>query len=273
MARTTSNANSRPLSSPTAAARSTAGPVTGGTVAGGSVAGRTVAGPVARPRQAVRPRLVGVAALALAGALALSGCGSSASGNAGGDGTVKINKESSNSPYQGSVLKRNFDKPDLTLGDTSGQPFDLRTRTAGRATLLFFGYTSCPDVCPTTMGDIGVAMSKLSAEDRKKINVVFVSTDPARDTPQVLRTWLDSMGKDFIGLTGDLEKVKAAAKSLGVLVEDPIVNADGSVTSSHGAQVLAFLPGDDKAHLLYMSNTPLDTYAHDLALLAKGVAA
>lgn len=171
------------------------------------------------------------------------------------------------------MLKKHFDKPDLTLSDTAGQPFDLRTQTAGRATLLFFGYTSCPDVCPTTMGDIGVAMSKLSAEDRKKINVVFVSTDPARDNPTVLRTWLDSMGKDFIGLTGDLDKVKAAAKTLGVLVEDPIVNADGSVTSSHGAQVLAFLPSDDKAHLLYMSNTPLDTYAHDLALLAKGVAA
>ncbi|MEV4612192.1 SCO family protein [Kitasatospora sp. NPDC049258] len=229
----------------------------------------------AKPRPSTRSRLLGAAALALAGAIALTGCGSSAAGNAGtnADGTVKINKAGGSSPYQGSVLKRHFDKPDLTLGDTSGQPFDLRARTAGTATLLFFGYTSCPDVCPTTMGDVGVAMSKLPAEDRKKIDVVFVSTDPARDTPTVLRTWLDSMGKDFIGLTGDLEKVKAAAKSLGVLVEDPIVNADGSVTSSHGAQVLAFLPGDDKAHLLYMSNTPVETYTHDLALLARGVAA
>ncbi|MFJ1706734.1 SCO family protein [Kitasatospora sp. NPDC088346] len=229
---------------------------------------------IAKPRPSTRSRLLGAAAFALAGTLALTGCSSSSSGGAGtGDGAARISKESSDSPYRGSVLKKHFDKPDLTLSDTSGQPFDLRTQTAGRATLLFFGYTSCPDVCPTTMGDIGVAMSKLSAEDRKKINVVFVSTDPARDNPTVLRTWLDSMGKDFIGLTGDLDKVKAAAKTLGVLVEDPIVNADGSVTSSHGAQVLAFLPGDDKAHLLYMSNTPLDTYAHDLALLAQGVAA
>jgi protein SCO1/2 len=81
------------------------------------------------------------------------------------------------------------------------------------------------------------------------------------------------MGKDFIGLTGDLEKVKAAAKPLGVMVEDPVVNKDGTVTSTHGAQVLAFLPSDDKAHLLYLSNSSTEAYTHDLPLLAKGVPA
>ncbi|MFD0348594.1 copper chaperone PCu(A)C [Kitasatospora aburaviensis] len=86
----------------------------------------------------------------------------------------------------------------------------------------------------------------------------------------MLRTWLDSMGGDFIGLTGDLAKVKAAAKSLGIMIEDPVVNADGTVTSTHGAQVLAFLPSDDKAHVLYLSGTEEKTYEHDLPLLAKG---
>ncbi|MFD0529346.1 SCO family protein [Kitasatospora arboriphila] len=140
----------------------------------------------------------------------------------------------------------------------------------GQPVVLFFGYTSCPDVCPTTMGDIGVAMSKLSAEEQKKIDVVFVSTDPERDTPKVLRTWLDSMGKGFIGLTGDLAEVKTAARTVGVAVQDPVVNADGSVTSAHGAQVLAFLPSDDKAHVLWMGSSTVETYSHDLALLAKG---
>ncbi|MCC9309358.1 SCO family protein [Kitasatospora sp. RB6PN24] len=218
-----------------------------------------------------RSRLAGAAALALTAALSLSACGSGSGAHAAGPAAVS--KEASNSPYQGTVLTKHFDKPDLTLTDTSGQPFDLRRRTAGRTTLLFFGYTSCPDVCPTTMGDIGVAMQKLPADQRAKIDVVFVSTDPQRDTPKVLRTWLDSFDKDFIGMTGDLDKVKEAAKSLGILVEDPVVNKDGSVTSSHGAQVLAFLPSDDKAHVLYLSNTDTATFAHDLPLLAKGVAA
>ncbi|MFD8596916.1 SCO family protein [Kitasatospora sp. NPDC059646] len=211
------------------------------------------------------------AALVLGASLALSAC--SSSGGGGEDaGPAKVSKQASASQYRGTVLSKHFDKPDLVLNDTSGQPYDLKARTAGRTVLLFFGYTSCPDVCPTTMGDIGVAMSKLTPEQRQKLDVVFVSTDPERDTPQVLRTWLDSMGKDFVGLTGDLAKVKAAAKPLGILVEDPVVAANGSVTSTHGAQVLAFLPGDDKAHLLYMAGTTVDTYAHDLRLLAEGVA-
>ncbi|MFE9428777.1 SCO family protein [Kitasatospora sp. NPDC006697] len=220
---------------------------------------------------APRRRLAAAAALALTAALSLTACGSGTPSNSGA--AAVVSKEASNSPYQGTVLGKHFDKPDLTLSDTSGQPFDLRQRTAGRTTLLFFGYTSCPDVCPTTMGDIGVAMQKLTAEERAKIDVVFVSTDPQRDTTKVLRTWLDSFDKDFIGMTGDLDKVKAAAKSLGVLVEDPVVNKDGTVTSSHGAQVLAFFPSDDKAHVLYLSNTSQDVFAHDLPLLAKGVPA
>ncbi len=215
-------------------------------------------------------RLLGAAAVGLAAVLSLTACGSGGSGT--GSGTAaKVSKERGDSPYQATVLSKHFDKPDLVLDDTSGQPYDLRKQTAGRSVLLFFGYTSCPDVCPTTMGDIGVAVQKLSPEEQQKIDVVFVSTDPERDTPQVLRTWLDSMGKNFIGLTGDLAKVKAAAKGLGILVEDPVVNKDGSVTSSHGAQVLGFLPSDDKAHLLYLSATSVQAYQHDLPLLAKGV--
>ncbi|MFF1908861.1 SCO family protein [Kitasatospora sp. NPDC058218] len=221
------------------------------------------------PRTLRTARLAGAAAVALAAALTLTACGS----DGGGTGPAKVTQQKADSPYQGTVLNKHFDKPDLQLTDTAGQAYDLRQKTAGRSTLLFFGYTSCPDVCPTTMGDIGVAMTKLSPEERQKVDVVFVSTDPQRDTPQVLRSWLDSMGKDFIGLTGDLARVKAAAKSLGILIEDPVVNADGTVTSTHGAQVLAFLPSDDKAHVLYLSGTEEKTYEHDLPLLARGVAA
>ncbi|MGW6919209.1 SCO family protein [Kitasatospora sp. NPDC054939] len=221
------------------------------------------------PRTTRTARTAGAAAVVLAAALALTSCGS----DGGSTAPAKVTQQKADSPYQGSVLSKHFEKPDLQLTDTSGNAFDLRKQTAGKATLLFFGYTSCPDVCPTTMGDIGVAMKALPPEEREKLNIVFVSTDPERDTPAVLRSWLDSMGKDFIGLTGDLAKVKAAAKSLGILIEDPVVNGDGTVTSTHGAQVLAFLPSDDKAHVLYMSGTEQKTFQHDLPLLAKGVAA
>ena len=82
------------------------------------------------------------------------------------------------------TLDRPFAKPHLVLTDTHGKPFDLVKQTAGRPTLLYFGYTHCPDVCPTTMSDIAVARRKLPAAERDKLQVVFVTTDPTRDTAE-----------------------------------------------------------------------------------------
>jgi Uncharacterized protein SCO1/SenC/PrrC, involved in biogenesis of respiratory and photosynthetic systems len=208
-------------------------------------------------------------ALALAVALGLGACGGTTAGSK--DRDVVAVRQTDDSPYRGTTLTNPFSKPDLVLTDAStGKQFDLRKQTSGKPMLLFFGYTSCPDVCPTTMGDIAVARQKLPAAERDKVDVVFVSTDPVRDTPEHLRTWLDAFDKHFIGLTGDLAKVKKAAKPLGILVEDPVVAKDGTVTSSHGAAVLAFLPSDDKAHVLYLSQSSVDVFVHDLPLLAKG---
>lgn len=126
---------------------------------------RTTARSTARTTAGTR-RLLGAAAVGLAAVLALTACGSG--GSAGAAGNAKVTKETGDSPYQGTVLSKHFDKPDLVLDDTSGQPYDLRKQTAGHSTLLFFGYTSCPDVCPTTMGDIGVAMQKLSPRSSRR---------------------------------------------------------------------------------------------------------
>lgn len=209
-------------------------------------------------------RLTGLAAFV--SALLLSGCGTTSAPTADA-----ANQKQSKSAYQGTELDRPFEKPDLRLTGSDGQPYDLKQRTAGRALLLFFGYTNCPDVCPTTLGDVAVALQKQPQEVRDKIDVVFVTTDPDRDTPEQLNKWLKAFGDRFIGMSGDLTQVKQAAKTLGVSVEDPNVHHDGTVTSSHGTQVLAFLPTDDKAHVLYTSGTPMDSFVKDLPLLAKGV--
>ncbi|MEW2635516.1 SCO family protein [Streptomyces sp. NPDC048389] len=174
-----------------------------------------------------------------------------------------------NSPYRGNALENPFAKPELVLTDGAGQPFDLRKQTAGKTTLVFFGYTNCPDVCPTTVGDISVALAKQTAEVRDSVRVVFVTTDPERDTPESLKKWLAGFGPNFTGLSGDLERVKKAALSLGISVEDPKRRHDGTVTSAHGAQVAASLLADDKAHVVYTSGTTVEDFAHDLPLLAK----
>ncbi|PWK65108.1 protein SCO1/2 [Streptomyces sp. CG 926] len=218
------------------------------------------------PRALTRPRLA-TAVTVSAALLFLAGCGTT---DKAGDGTkpAAVSKNDA-SPYKGTVVDPAFPKPDLRLTDTTGKPYDLREQTAGKTTLVFFGYTNCPDVCPTTMGDIAAALAKQPADVRDNTRVVFVTTDPERDTPESLGAWLKAFGPNFTGLSGDLEQVKKAARGLGVLVEDPKMKHDGTMMSSHGAQVVAFTPADGKAQLVYTAGTTVDDYAHDLPLLAK----
>ncbi|MFI9103879.1 SCO family protein [Streptomyces fildesensis] len=205
--------------------------------------------------------------VALAAVAALAGCGSSS-----GDSKEPLAVVSGAASKPGTLLDDPFSKPRLTLTDTHGKPYDLVKETAGRPVLLFFGYTHCPDVCPTTMSDLAIAKSRLSKPDQEKLRVVFVSTDPARDTPQRLGSWLAAQDKDFIGLTGDFGTIQKAAKSVGVGIEKPVTEKDGSITVTHGAEVLAFWPKDDKGHVLYMSGTTSDEFAADLPKLIRSEA-
>src|SRR5262249_43299152 len=104
--------------------------------------------------------------------------------------------------YRGGVITPPLAKPRFVLTDTSGAPFDFWERTQGFVTLLFFGYTYCRDQCPLHMANIGSALKTLPSGFADKVKLVFVTTDPARDTPAVLRHWLDRFDRRFIGLTG-----------------------------------------------------------------------
>ena len=107
------------------------------------------------------------------------------------------------------------ERPEFTLTDTSGRAFDFHDRTAGRPTLVYFGYTNCPDECPTAMADIAAALRQTDEELRERVQVVLVTTDPERDTPERLRRWLDKFGEDFIGLTGSQRAIDAAQQAVG----------------------------------------------------------
>jgi len=205
--------------------------------------------------------------LAAASGLLLTACGSGGgSSNAAAGNSIDSTGQS---PYQGTYLPRTFDKPDVTLTDSSGKPFNLAQRTAGKAMMLYFGYTHCPDVCPTTMGDLAVAVSKLTKAQQQQVDVVFISTDPGVDTPSTLRSWLDSFNPAFIGLTGDIGTIIKAAASVGVYVAAPKAGQE----PVHGAEVLGFFPSDNKAHVLYTSGAAWGNYAHDIPLLIKSVTA
>src|ERR1041384_5232448 len=93
-------------------------------------------------------------------------------------------QESAGELYRGGLITPPLPKPRFVLTDTSGAPFDFWARTQGSVTLLFFGYTYCPDQCPMHMANIGAALKKLPAGTANNVKLVFVTTDPARDTPQ-----------------------------------------------------------------------------------------
>ena len=213
-------------------------------------------------------RLAIASAIAAAAALALSACGSS-SGNQ--PAAVVSNLSTSTADANTVPLDPAFAKPDLVLTDEAGQSYNLVKETAGKPTLLYFGYTHCPDICPTTMADIAAAKRQLPAAEQNQLQVVFVSTDPTRDTPARLKAWLGAFDPSFVGLTGNFTTIQKAAFGLGVDIEPPVKEADGTYTVSHGAEVFVFSPKDNKSHYFYTSGTPEPQYAADLPKIIEGV--
>lgn len=201
-------------------------------------------------RRGGRARLLGAAALAAG----LAACGSA-------EGRL------SRSGLYGAELRPPKPKPDFTLTATDGSRFPFRARTDGFLTLLFFGYTHCPDVCPVHMANLGAVIQKLPADVTNRIRVVFVTTDPARDTPARLRGWLDRFDPSFIGLTGSEAEVQAAQQAAGVLpaVREPSAS-DTSYTVGHAAYVIAYT-ADNLARAMYPFGTRQSDWAHDLPLL------
>ncbi|MER6212547.1 SCO family protein [Streptomyces sp. NPDC048387] len=214
----------------------------------------------------MRTTRVTAAALAVAAALALTACGGEPAKNSGSVTQITGEKKTG----AATVLDRPFDKPELVLTDTTGKQWNLREQTKGRPTLIYFGYTNCPDVCPLTMSNIAVAKKALPKEDQDKLQVVFVTTDPERDTPESLGAWLRAQDPAFTGLTGDFGTIQAAARSLGIGIEAPKKEPDGSIVSMHGAQVIAFSPKTDEGYVLYGEGTTVEDYTKDLPKLIKG---
>jgi protein SCO1 len=154
------------------------------------------------------------------------------------------------------------------LTDTTGAPFDFRARTDGSLTLLFFGYTSCPDQCPMHMANIGVALKKLPPGIAARVKLVFVTTDPARDTPAAIRKWLDHFDRDFIGLTGSEAGLEAVQRAAGVPVARRTESRNGNYSVAHANFVVAYTK-DNLGHVIYPGGVSKDDWVHDLPLLLE----
>jgi protein SCO1 len=170
--------------------------------------------------------------------------------------------------YRGGLITPPLPKPRFVLTDTSGAPFDFWNRTLGSVTLLFFGYTYCPDQCPTHMSNIGAALKKLPSGMADQVKLVFVTTDPARDTPVGLRRWLDNFDKHFVGLTGTEAALEAVQKSAGVAPAQKTGPGNGNYSLGHANFVVAYTK-DNLAHVIYPGGVSKDDWIHDLPLLIK----
>ncbi|MFI0513135.1 SCO family protein [Streptomyces sp. WSLK1-5] len=216
----------------------------------------------------MRKKMFAAAALVAAATMTLSACGS---GDDSGSSPVSVVSEEAGSDKAATVLDQPFEKPDMVLTDTKGQKYDLRKETKDRPTLVYFGYTHCPDICPLTMNNIAVAKKQLPKSEQDKLTVVFVTTDPARDTAPELGKWLKGIDTSFVGLTGDFATIQASARTLGISIEPTHKDKKtGKTVSVHGTQVVAFSPKTDKGYVLYGEDATVDDYTKDLPKLIKG---
>ncbi len=148
------------------------------------------------------------ACLLLSGALLLTGCA--------GTSTARPDAVPAGAVYHGVEPQDAPERPSFTLTDTAGRAFDFEARTKGKPTLVYFGYTDCPDECPTAMADIATALRQAPSALREQVQVVFVTTDPVRDTAPVLTKWLGHYSTRIVGLTGTQAEVDAAQRAVGI---------------------------------------------------------
>jgi len=170
--------------------------------------------------------------------------------------------------FRGDEIIDGWGKPDFTLTDENGAPYDLQAETEGFVTALYFGYTYCPDICPTHMADVAFALED-NPGLRDNVKVVFVTVDPERDDSARLKLWLDLFDEDFTGLTGTTAEIDSASKdALGDLwrpIETFVTHGD-DYTVSHPAFVVGY-GLDNRARVIWQLGTPTDVYANDIQVM------
>jgi len=171
--------------------------------------------------------------------------------------------------FTGVVLDQPYTLAGTALTDTDGQPYSLTKDTDARLTLVFFGYTHCPDICGTVMSNLASAVTRLDDADRKQVQVVFVTTDPTRDDEQVLRRYLDHYDPSFLGLTGPLKDIVAVGDSVHIPIEKGQKLPSGGYEVVHGTTVIAIDHGD-RVPVVWTEGTSAAQYAADIhSLLGK----
>lgn len=171
--------------------------------------------------------------------------------------------------FTGNRLDDPYQVPGVTLTDTTGAPYSLTEDTDRPLTLVFFGYTHCPDLCPLVMSNLSAALNQLEDEQRDDVDLVFVTTDPERDDEAALRDYLDGYGDDIVGLTGSLDSIVELGEPLHVYVNDgKKLPSGGYDLGGHTTAVLGIDAGDE-AVVVWSDDTSATEFANDIETLLE----
>jgi protein SCO1/2 len=210
-----------------------------------------------RARRHALLAFAGAATTLLGVTTGLSGCDQS-----GGQGAAGV------SPFKGTDLTWADYAKELGLPDVDGKVRTL-AEFKGKVVAVFFGYVQCPDVCPTTMAELAAVKQQLGA-DGAKLQPVFVTVDPERDTAAVLKPYLANFGSDFIALRGESEQIKNLAKSFKVFYAKVPGKSDANnYTMDHSAAVYLF-DTEGRVRVYERYGTPVDALVNDVKVLLAG---
>jgi protein SCO1/2 len=198
-------------------------------------------------------------AVALAAVVLVAGC---ASGNSAT--TISANGEPG---WHGTPITDGYPLPALSFTDTEGQQVTPTEVAPTPVTLVFFGYTHCPDICNVVLANFASALRGASPAVRKEVRLLFVTTDPARDTPDVVRDYLDRFDPTYEGLVAPVGTIEKAAKALYISYEKPDGSQGGNYMVSHGTYTTGFLHGS--ARVVWSADSTVADLRADLTRLAR----
>jgi len=180
-------------------------------------------------------------------------------------GTILFGKPSS---FRGTTYTEPYPvAPEFILTRSDGSHFHL-SDLQGNIALLFFGYTSCPDVCPTTLAELNQALGRLDEKNASRVRVLFVTVDPARDTPERTQEYVNHFNTSFIGLSGTEEELSKAWDEYGVYREIIEGTSASGYLVNHTARV-TLIDGNGYLRISFGFDTPVDDIVHDLKLVLK----
>lgn len=168
---------------------------------------------------------------------------------------------------RGAVYDPPLPAADFSLIQADGKAFRL-SEQRGKIVLLFFGYTFCPDVCPTTLAELSQALQKLSEQEKARVVVVFISVDPARDTPECAQEYAQRFSPSFLGLSGTEAELQPIWSAYGVYREVQPTGSAAGYLIAHSARVYLIDP-QGNLHLTFPFGTPPEDIAYDLKILLR----